>query len=259
MNLSLPVRPAESAKWDYGHALLIAGSYGRMGCAILAARACLRSGVGLLTVHLPERGLDPMQTAVPEAMTEIDQNPALFTSAPQHPERFQAVGIGPGIGTSDETAQALTATLERLRCPLVLDADALTILAQQGLGRLPQETVITPHEREYRRLFGDSDPAETARKHHLVIVRKSHHTTIFGPQGEQFVNTTGNPGMATAGSGDVLTGIILSFLAQGMPPFEAAARGVHYHGKSGDIAAQRRGEYSLTASDIIENLGFAMR
>ena len=194
-------------------------------------------------------------------MTSLVPSPTLFTTPPSLPGRYSAVAAGPGLGTADPTARGLAALLKAVAendLPLLLDADALNLCAAHPdlLNALPQSTIITPHEGEYRRLFGTADPAAMARQHHLVIVAKSHRTHIFGPDGQQATNTTGNPGMATAGSGDVLTGIILGLLAQGVEPFEAAQTGVFLHGKSGDIATQKQSQSSLIASDLVKNLQY---
>lgn len=251
-------RRADTHKGDYGHALLVAGSYGKMGCAILAARACMRSGVGLLSVHLPEQGLNPIQCAVPEAMTSLDADPMLFSHAPRNLEKYDALAVGPGIGTADRTYLALKETLMMWGDnPLVLDADALNIMAihrDELLPLIKDHAVITPHDGEYRRLFGDGDPAEMSAKYGIVIVRKGFHSRVYAPDGSLYVNTTGNPGMSTAGSGDVLTGILLALLAQGMVPYEAACLAVFLHGEAGDIAAQNQPQATVIASDIIENL-----
>ena len=256
------MRNQETTKHDYGHGLLIAGSHGRMGCAILAARAALRSGCGLVSVHLPGGCVNPMQAAFPEAMVSIDPSPTLFTSVPEHLERYSAIAIGPGIGTDPVTCEALHALLQSLHSchqgPLVLDADALNILARHR-DWLPLATgaIVTPHAGEYGRLFGDANPAEMARNHNLIIVKKAHHTQVFSPDGKTFTNHTGNAGMATAGSGDVLTGILLGMLCSNQlhsNSFDIACRAVSIHGQIGDIAIETQSESSLTASDLVENL-----
>lgn len=251
-------RRSNTHKGDYGHALLVAGSYGKMGCAILASRACMRSGVGLLTAHVPEKGLTPLQCAVPEAMASIDHDGLLFSTPPTNLARYDASAVGPGIGTADRTFVALREFLcdwgDR---PLVLDADAINIVALHPKEMMPlmgESTVLTPHDGEYERLFGDMPTAEAAAKHDIVIVRKGHRTKVHAPDGRLYENTTGNPGMATAGSGDVLTGIVLALLAQGLQPFEAACLGTYIHGKAGDIAAQKQSQASLMAGDIVENI-----
>jgi len=255
------LRNQDTTKHDYGHALLVAGAHSRMGCAILAARAALRSGCGLVTVHLPGKCVDPMQAAFPEAMVSIDPCDTHFTAVPDHIERYTAIAVGPGIGTHPETRQALIKLMEScpIQTPLVLDADALNILAPFTHSPIHASThlILTPHAREYERLFGDADPAEMAAKHHVIIVKKSHRTHVYSPDGQIYENATGNAGMATAGSGDVLTGIMLGMLASNLlhaSIFETVCRAVEIHGQIGDIAVEKQSESSLIASDLIENL-----
>jgi len=270
-------RDPESHKGDYGHALLVAGSYGKMGAAVLAARACLRAGAGLLTVHVPRRGVDIMQVAVPEAMVSVDEDECCFSSLPANLERFDAVAVGPGLGTDDRTAEALHALLETLkekcagRARLLLDADALNILAQHPEWlHLAEGAVVTPHVKEYQRLFADAEPQAMADMHDLVIVKKAHRTIVYAPCAMPLTNGTGNAGMATAGSGDVLTGIGLGVLAQSVAyprrhPSHSfsvqsvAALAVYLHGAAGDRAAERLSQPSLMASDIIESLPMCTR
>ena len=256
------MRNPDTSKHDYGHGLLIAGAYGRCGCAILAARAALRSGCGLVSVHLPQRSVDAMQTAFPEAMVDIDADDRLFTTPPAHLEHYSALAIGPGIGTAAATQEALLATLQAWPQgkPLILDADALNIMAMRpdilaaAKGRaLP--TVVTPHEREYLRLFGERDGAEVARQEGLIVVRKAHRTLIYAPDGTVNENTTGNAGMATAGSGDVLTGLLLGISAQKKSNlYKNVCLGVRIHGEIGDRAVEKQSQSSLIASDMVENL-----
>lgn len=256
------MRNQETTKHDYGHGLLIAGAYGRMGCAILAARATLRSGCGLVSVHLPERCVDPMQTAFPEAMVSIDPSPTLFSAVPEHLEHYTAIAVGPGIGTNPTTAKALHNLLENYHlqtthCPLVLDADALNLLAplRSPLSTFHAPLILTPHAREYQRLFGDADPAEMAARHGCIIVKKAHRTRVYAPDGRVYENTTGNAGMATAGSGDVLTGILLGIISQHTNDlFESTCLGVRIHGEIGDRVAKKQSESSLIASDLVEEL-----
>lgn len=270
-------RPAESHKGTFGHALLVAGSYGKMGAAILAAKSCLRTGVGLLTVHVPQKGVDIMQTAVPEAMVSIDQHPCRWSHnfARSELERYDAIAIGPGLGL--ECAEPLRCLLaEAQGKPLVIDADGLNMLATfndkkallRSLGS-HAPVVLTPHAREFERLFGrqDSDARRIeaqrawSRTMACAIVYKGHRTQTTGVQGEMYINTTGNPGMATAGSGDVLTGVILAILAQNKEyQYNAAmcaSLGVWLHGKSGDLAIQNQSQCSLTAGDIVNFLSKA--
>lgn len=254
------MRNQDTTKHDYGHALLVAGAYGRMGCAILAARAALRSGCGLLTVHLPGRCVDPMQTAFPEAMVDIDPSATMFTAVPDHLERYTSIAVGPGLGTDPATREALHALLAAVpeTTPVVLDADALNMLAtDHTLPAIHPPLVLTPHAGEYRRLFGDADPAEMAARHGVVIVKKSHRTHVYSPDGRVCENSTGNAGMATAGSGDVLTGILLGMLAHSKAPlFDTVCRAVEIHGEIGDICLRTQSESSLVASDMVENLRF---
>ncbi len=256
------LRNQDTTKHDYGHALLVAGAHSRMGCAILAARAALRSGCGLVTTHLPSRCVDPMQAAFPEAMVSIDPSDTLFSTPPSHLDRYAAIAVGPGIGTEPATKEALHGLLKARPAdiPLVLDADALNILALHPEWLpLASGAIITPHAREYQRLFGDTDPAAMAKQHNLIIVKKSHRTRVYSPDGMTYENHTGNAGMATAGSGDVLTGILLGMLASNhlhADPFQIVCRAVEIHGKIGDIAIEKQSESSLIASDMVDNLRY---
>ena len=262
------IRPRRkfSHKGTYGHAMLISGSYGRMGAAVLASRACLRSGVGLLTVHVPRLGNDIMQTAVPEAMLDDDPSDILFSDVPDL-TGYSAVGAGPALGTRSNPQKALHGLITGARVPLVLDADAINMLAlhPEWYEELPEGTVLTPHPKEFERLAGPAvngydrvhKAMDFAVKYKVIVVLKGAHTAIATPEGEVWFNMTGNPGMATAGSGDVLTGIILSLLAQRYPPTKAAMAGVFLHGLAGDLARDEKGEEALIASDIIDHLGKA--
>jgi len=255
-----------SHKGTYGHALLLAGRHGSMGAAVLAARAVMRSGAGLLTAHVPIEGVTIMQTAVPEAMCAIDPHPHIISETPKF-EGFSAIGMGPGIGRGDETANALKMLIQNAKVPLVLDADALNILSENPtwLKFLPKGTVLTPHPKEFDRLAGKSDSGQSrwqlqrdfAKRHNCVVVLKGAFTSVCNPAGQTFFNLSGNPGMATAGSGDVLTGIILGLLSQGYGPSEAAVLGVHLHGLSGDLVAEHGGMDAMIAGDIVEGLGAA--
>ena len=233
-----------------------------MGCAILAARAALRSGCGLLTVHLPERCVDPMQAAFPEAMVSIDPSPVIFTAPPQHLDRYAAIAVGPGLGTDPATCEALHQLLSAAsnQYSLILDADALNILAlHREWLPLAQGAVVTPHAREYQRLFGDLNPAEAAVKYQLTIVSKAHRTQVCSPDGSVSMNDTGNAGMATAGSGDVLTGILLGMLSANRlhaDMHSIVCHAVKMHGKIGDLAIEKQSESSLIASDLVDNLRF---
>lgn len=258
-------RDPNTTKLDYGHAFLAAGSYGKMGCAVLSARACLRVGAGLLTVHLPQRSVDVMQVALPEAMVSIDSNDSIFSNVDLDLSRYAAVAAGPGLGTDFRTTKALLSLMRKAKnLPVILDADAINMLAKVNDGKfeglkldwesMSSRMVLTPHEREYERLFGEESPAEVSRRLGVVLVCKSHHTHVYSPQGDCYINDTGNPGMATAGSGDVLSGIILGLLSQGVQPFEAAKLGVYLHGLAGDCAAAHLGQASMIAGDIVDHL-----
>lgn len=264
----MPVRSKFEHKGTLGHALLIAGSYGKMGAAILASRACLRSGVGLLTSHVPHIGYNIIQTAVPEAMASIDRHDSIFTEVPDL-KPFSAIAVGPGLDQKQNSRRALCELLETAKVPLVLDADALNICSENEtlLAKLPEGSILTPHPGEFRRLVGEvedsfdavSKQKEFSQKYRCIVVLKGAHTSVSSPGGQLFFNSTGNPGMATAGSGDVLTGVILGLLAQGMSSLDAALLGVYLHGLAGDIAANEKSEFGLIAGDIIDNLGKAFQ
>lgn len=260
--LVLP-RQKFSHKGTYGHALLIAGSLGKMGAAVLSSKACLRSGVGLLTVHVPTVGLPILQTAVPEAMCSVDEENNYFTAI-KNTEKYQVIGVGPGIGLEKQTQNALKLLIQNTVLPMVVDADALNILAENKtwLSFLPNNSILTPHPKEFERLvgkwIGDEERLQLQRdfavKHQLIVVLKGAYTAVALPNGNVHFNSSGNAGMATAGSGDVLTGIITSLLAQGYEPKHAALLGVYSHGVAGDLAKEQVGEISLIASDIVEQL-----
>lgn len=254
-------------KGNFGHALIIAGSYGKMGAAILCGKACLRSGVGLLSYHIPQGGYGIIQTSVPEAMVMTDFNASFITRIETDLENFASIGIGPGIGTASETASLVKHVLNNYKKPLVIDADALNNIGQHKdlLDQLPAGSILTPHPREFERLFGATTneferielAIQKARQLGVVIVLKGHHTLIATPKGKAYFNNTGNAGMATGGSGDVLTGIVTGLLAQGYLPVNAAILGVYLHGLAGDLAAKELSQEALIASDIIEHLGNA--
>jgi ADP-dependent NAD(P)H-hydrate dehydratase / NAD(P)H-hydrate epimerase len=261
-------RPTFSHKGSYGHALLIAGSYGMMGAAILAARSCIRTGTGLLTTHIPKEGYPIIQASVPESIFSIDHSEERFTRCPDL-ENYNAIAAGPGIGIKPETATALEYIIRNTKKPLVLDADALNILALRPelLLYLPVNTIITPHPGEFDRLFGKVNTGfkrnelqiECSVRYKLIILLKGAYSSVSLPDGRCFFNSTGNPGMATAGSGDVLTGIVLSLLAQGYAPEDACIIAAFVHGLAGDLAAEVTGERGLTASDIIDYLNEAFK
>ena len=253
-------------KGKYGHGLLIAGSYGKMGASVLGARAALKTGIGLITCHIPACGYQVIQITVPEAMALVDKNETHISDL-EITDAFDVVGIGPGIGTDTETQYAFHDLIKSCRKPMVIDADGINILGlnKEWLSELPGETILTPHIREFERIAGKVEnsfvrlqkQAEFAARYNCIVVLKGAHTSIATPQGKFIFNNTGNPGMATAGSGDVLTGMILSLLAQGYSPENASVIGVYLHGLAGDIAASKLGYESIIATDIIDNIGNA--
>lgn len=263
-------RPRErfAHKGDYGHALLIAGSRGKIGASLLSARSCLRSGAGLLTVHLPQRGEQILQTAFPEAMLSFDPHSERFTHVPELGS-YSAVGVGPGIGLHLETASAFERLLERWNKSLVIDADALNIISSNRdlYKKIPLRSILTPHPKEFDRLAGESNNGferlqkarSFAAEYGVYVVLKGAYTAICSPEEKVRFNPTGNPGMATAGSGDVLTGVLLGLLSQQYTPEEAAVLGVYLHGLAGDLASAQRSPESLVAGDITELLGKAFR
>ena len=259
----LKARNEFSHKGTYGHALLIAGSHGMAGASVLAARACMRSGVGLLTVHAPLCNNPILQTAIPEAMVHHDENEHHFAT-PLDSQSYTAVAIGPGLGQHEETARALHEQLEFSTSPIILDADALNILAghKTWLPLIPKHSILTPHPKELERLIGHCSNSyerltrtqELAERMCINIILKGAWTAVVTSDGVCHFNPTGNPGMATAGSGDVLTGVLLALMAQGYSPEKAAIIGTYIHGGAGDLAAEEKGESGMIASDIVDNL-----
>jgi NAD(P)H-hydrate epimerase len=250
-------------KGTFGHALLVSGSFGKIGAAVLGSRAALRSGVGLLTTHVPACGYSILQTAVPEAMISTDGHNNHITSVPEW-QNITTVGIGPGIGQAKETIKAFASLMEKFRKPMVIDADALNILgANRELFHLvPEGSILTPHPKEFERLAGPSrDDFERLEKQRAlasqlrsVILVKGAYTAVAAPDGCVCFNSTGNPGMATGGSGDVLTGILTGLLAQKYHSWEATVLGVYVHGLAGDLAIVEKGMNGLIASDLVEFL-----
>ena len=255
-------------KGSFGHALIMAGSYGKAGAATLSAAGALRTGAGLVTVHTPVTAVIPIQSALPEAMVSPDAGTEYITSVPDL-ARFNAVGVGPGMGTDPDSRKALYTLMESARVPLVLDADALNIIAQnkEMLALIPPNSVLTPHPGEFKRLTSEerSDyqlmelQIEFAAKHKCILVLKGAHTSVALPDGKIFFNSTGNPGMATGGCGDILTGMITALLAQGYDPDSAAITGVYLHGVAGDVALRIHSEESVIAGDVLMNIGRAYR
>ncbi|WP_375416239.1 NAD(P)H-hydrate dehydratase [uncultured Hymenobacter sp.] len=273
---ALPRRPKFAHKGTFGHALLLAGSRGKVGAAVLAARAALRGGVGLLTVRGPAGGYDILQTAVPEAMYLADPHPDFISELPDLTP-YQAVGIGPGLGQDTASLavlrsllEAATVTSEARPLPLVLDADALNLLGahRELLELLPENTILTPHPKEFERL---TQPArddyhrldllrDFAQVHRCLVVLKGAYSCLATPEGELHFNGSGNPGMGTGGSGDVLTGLLLALRAhRQLTAFEAARLGVFAHGRAGDLAAAEVGEAGLIAGDLVRQTGPALR
>ncbi|MCM1369062.1 MAG: NAD(P)H-hydrate dehydratase [Candidatus Amulumruptor caecigallinarius] len=257
-----------TGKRDYGSALIFAGSTGMMGAAVMCSQAVMKCGAGLATVHSARNGLTIVQTAAPEIMYEPDRNEHYITDMTVH-HNHQAIAVGPGIGTQEPTINALQALLQHTTIPIVLDADALNCISRRPalLALLPPKTIITPHIGEFDRLFGEHDSSEKrlrtaiemSRQYNIIIVLKGHYSAVVRPTGRVYFNSTGNAGMATAGAGDVLTGVITAFLAQGYDPEYAATLGVYIHGLAGDLAAEDLGEFGLTAPDIANYIGRAIR
>ncbi len=255
-------REASSHKGNYGHALLIAGSKGKMGAAVIAARACVRIGSGLTTLNVPEKERFILQTTVPEAMLMMREDKKYELS------NYTAIGIGPGLGTDKNSKDILKHIINKSHLPLVADADALNILAADKnlLNKLPKESILTPHPKEFDRIFGNhkttqeriSTAIKKAREHNIIIVLKGHQT-LMTYKGEAFFNTTGNAGLAKGGSGDALTGIITAFLAQGYEPFTSAKLGVYFHGLAADITLKDQSMESMLITDVIEYLGKAFK
>lgn len=255
-------------KGDFGHVLMICGGYGKMGAAVLASRAALKTGSGLVTAHVPKLGYEIMQTAAPEVMMSIDISDIIFSQVPDL-SGFTTVGTGPGLGMRSNTKKALENLLEKSDRPLVLDADALNILAEHRelLDKLPENSILTPHPKEFERLTRKVNDhysriqlqQEFAQSHKVVLVLKGGNTSIAMPDGTVFFNTTGDPGMATAGSGDVLTGVVTSLLGQSYTSTEAAVIGVYIHGLAGNLASSESSMEAVTASDIIQHLGNAFK
>jgi ADP-dependent NAD(P)H-hydrate dehydratase / NAD(P)H-hydrate epimerase len=254
-------------KGNFGHALLVTGSYGKMGAAVLTAEACLRSGSGLLTSFIPSAGYSVLQTALPEAMVETDSNPFYITQLPKELMRYHSIGIGPGLGLNEDTATTILSILQQTHQPTVLDADALNLLSIKHHIEeyLHADCILTPHPKEFERLFGKTEndfermhlAVEKAAALNCFIILKTHHSLIACPDGKIYFNSSGNPGMATAGSGDVLTGILTGLLAQGYPPEDACIFGVYLHGLAGDLAAAHLSQEAMLAGDITAHLGKA--
>ena len=262
INQQIKERKDFSDKNDYGHAFIIAGSKGKMGAAVISAKACLRSGVGLLTVCVPHDERFILQTSIPEAMLKMRE------SNEYELNKYSAIGIGPGIGIDMFSEEMLIHCITNFKKPLLLDADVLTILAinKKLLNKIPKNTIITPHHHEFDRLFGNhsnnDDRIKTAiiksKEYGIIIILKNHVTVIISTD-KLFYNTTGNSGLAKGGSGDALTGIITAFLAQGYKPLNAAKLGIYLHGLAADITLKEQSMESMLITDVIENLGKAFK
>lgn len=252
-------RKSFSHKGDYGHSLLIAGNTGKMGAALLAAKACLRTGTGLLTVSVSKENLPILHIAIPEAMAMIRENDNSL-------DAFSTIGMGPGLGKSEEMQKMVASVLKQFKKPMVIDADALNIIAlnKELLTQIPEGSVLTPHPKEFERLVGvcENDferlnkAIELSTQYNLVVVLKGHFTLIAAG-GKGWLNMTGNAGLAKGGSGDALTGMITALLAQQYEPLQAALTGVYLHGLAADLALENQSEESLLASDVIDIIGRA--
>jgi len=260
-------RKKHAHKGDFGKGLLITGSYGKMGASVLCARAYMRSGAGLLTVLAPKCGYHIIQTTVPEAMVVTNGNDIINDDLPPLDD-YDIIGIGPGIGVGKSTINAVKRILELTDNPVVIDADGLNIISKnrQLLKLIPPQSILTPHPKEFERLTGEANDnfdtikklIEFAKRLKCYVILKGAHTAISTPDGKVYFNSTGNPGMATGGSGDVLTGVITSLIAQHQSSFHAAILGVFVHGLSGDITADFLGQDGMIASDIVDHLPDAL-
>ncbi len=263
----LKVRSPYSHKGTFGNVLVVAGKYGMMGAATLCAKSAYRAGSGLVTLHVPAKCVDIAQVTVPEAIMCIDESDYIFTGITDI-ERFSAIAVGPGLGCKPNTIKGV---IELLKCnkKIVIDADALNILSEEENWEaiIPESAILTPHPKELERLFGTFTDSYSrvvylkkwCKDRRVAIVIKGAYTTVIDNNGKVYINTTGNSGMASGGSGDVLSGIIVSLLGQNYSVSEAACIGVYIHGLSADIALNVQSEESMIASDIIENIGSAFK
>ena len=257
----LKIRNPNSHKGDFGHGLLIAGSQQKMGAAIIAAKACLRSGAGLLTVVIPKEERNALFSTIPEAMLHFRAEPIDFP-------KYNSLAIGPGLAQDETANKLLQSVLSEVKYPIIVDADALNMIAlnKDLLLQLPKNSILTPHPKEFDRLFGNHSSTEErietaiqkAKEYNCIIILKGHETVITDGK-NSFKNTTGNSGLAKGGSGDALTGIILAFLAQGYEPVNASKLAVFLHGLSADITLENQSEESMIISDVIQNLGKAIK
>ena len=264
----LKERSSFSHKGTFGHALIVAGSKGMAGASVLSSRAALRSGAGLVTVHGPAANRVIVQTAIPEVIFQSDDSIDCISHIEVNETKY-TVAIGPGIGNSEQTVAMVHDLLVRLKRPCIIDADALNIISTHKdlLHQIPKNSILTPHPKEFERLFGKCNSSyermmkavEASKVYGLIIVLKGANTLVATPDEYRYFNSTGNSGMATAGSGDVLTGILAGLLAQGYSPKETALIGVFLHGRAGDLALQTESKESLMASDLITCLGEAFQ
>ncbi|WP_333599006.1 NAD(P)H-hydrate dehydratase [Flavobacterium sp.] len=254
-------RLSDSHKGNHGHALIIAGSQAKMGAAIIAAKACLRAGAGLVTLNIPKKERLAIFTSIPEAMIEFREEKNAI-------EKYNAFAIGPGFGTDKTAERKVEFLIENVKLPIVFDADALTVLAknQDLLNKLPAKSILTPHVKEFDRVFGNHTTDEEriekaiakAKELNSIIVLKGPQTFITDGK-ESYQNTTGNSGLAKGGSGDALTGIITAFLAQGYEPINVAILGVYLHGLAADITLKKQSPESMLITDVIDDLGNAFQ
>jgi ADP-dependent NAD(P)H-hydrate dehydratase len=262
LNRLLKPRKSFSHKGTYGHALIVAGQEQTMGAALLCATGCLYAGAGLTTASIPVSGLTALNTALPEVMylsREAIEDPSKL-------EKFSCIAIGPGLG-KDEPVAALLEAAFAVKKPLVVDADAINLLAKEPeqLSRVPAGSVFTPHVKEFDGLFGEhhtwfhriQTAREMAKKHQIVIVLKNEYTFIIDQRSNVFINQTGNAAMAQGGMGDVLTGMIVALIAQGYSSADAAVLAVSVHGSSGDALAATR--FVVTASQVAKHVPVILR
>ncbi|MCE3228073.1 MAG: dehydrogenase [Bacteroidetes bacterium] len=254
-------------KGTYGHSLLVAGSQGKSGAAIISAKACMRSGAGLLTVHSNKETLNALLNHLPEAMGSEDRDAEKITEI--DPERYTAIAFGPGIGTHEDTQTVLKKLLNYYKGKLVIDADGLNILSENKtwLNFLPPGTILTPHPKEFERLVGESENEferlkilkQFSLKYNCIVVLKGAHSAVAMPDGNVFFNSSGNPSLAKAGSGDGLTGIILGLLSRGYNAPQAAIIGTYIHGYAADLCLKKMSMESVLISDVINQLPKAFR
>lgn len=256
-------------KGTYGHGLLVAGSSGKIGASVLCASAAIRSGAGLITTHIPSCGIVPMHTAVPEVMIDHDTEDEYIKDLPSDLSKYAAIAVGPGLGMMEESQKMLKLLIQESKVPLIIDADGLNILAENKtwLSFIPKNSILTPHVKEFERLTTSVNShyerleilTAFSARYHIYVILKGAYSAIATPSGDIFFNPTGNPGMATAGTGDVLTGILLGLKTSGYTSYETCIMGTWLHGKAGNIANKKLGEASLIASDIIKYLPAAFR